>query len=400
MIALIEPVYREQTAQAFKYALEADEPLSLMTYSFLDEEDLDTVVTAPLNPLTNQQILSRQDDMRRRLNGRCKGLLEVVSISSNAPHVRQASLYVDQFNAPKVVFLHRTVRDFLHTKGMQNMLLEHLEPSFEAKSRICKASLAELKAINYSALEGNDWLPLELLEILTYYARRLEGETHVSQSSLIDEVGRCVSEQANPFGWGKDQMAFLKFIVKRGLHLYIAETLTTTTSLKQSDKSTLLGALLEDCLISFRHSPTRWDTEMVDILLKHGAQPNDKYRSSTVWGNFLEFLSPFPVHSNSDGLLRTVESLLSHGANLQQHIVTGQRTQTKEVSKKKTRSQKHQEVRSDIIKTAQQILLEFFVEEKTLEMLKRVRKDQKVLPSRSKWWSGRSLRASMKALKV
>lgn len=73
MIASVEPIYREQTAQAFTYALEAREPLSLMTYSFLDDEDLDAVITAPVNPLTTQEIISRQDDMRRRLNGRCKG---------------------------------------------------------------------------------------------------------------------------------------------------------------------------------------------------------------------------------------------------------------------------------------------------------------------------------------
>ena len=33
----IEPFYREQTAQAFKFALAATEPLSVLTYSFLDE---------------------------------------------------------------------------------------------------------------------------------------------------------------------------------------------------------------------------------------------------------------------------------------------------------------------------------------------------------------------------
>ena len=197
MIASIEPVYREQTAQAFKYALEAGVPLSLMTYSFLDEEYLDDVVTAPLNPLTSQEILSRQDDMRRRLNGRCKGLLEVDNISK---YWRKDNLYVDQFRGSMVVFHHRTVRDFLHTKDMQNMLLEHLGPSFEPKSRICKALLAELKAINYSALEGSRSLPLDIMHELIYYARQLEDATQVSQSSLIDEVGRCVLKQAGLFG--------------------------------------------------------------------------------------------------------------------------------------------------------------------------------------------------------
>ena len=402
MIASIEPVYREQTAQAFRYALEAEGPLSLMTYSFLDEEDLDAVVAAPLDALTSQQILSRQDDMRRRLNGRCKGLLEVASISSFIP---PESSYAIQFQAPIVVFHHRTVRDFLHTKDMQNMLLEHLEPNFEPESRICKALLAELKVIDYSALEGSDSLPRHLLDMLTYYALRLEDENHVSQSSLIDEVGRCVLKQAGLFGWKKGRIDFLNFVGRRRLHLYIAETLTTTTSLTHLDKSSLLGAHLDiDEYESRRSFFERLDIEMVDILLKHGAQPNDKYKSSTVWGNFLDCLS------ENSGLLQyhkisTIsESLISHGASLQQLITIGQRFQTRETSERGAHSQKHQEVLSDVVKSAHQILLEELEEEKFSELLKKVRKDQTVLPqtvlpSRSKWWSGRSLRASVKALK-
>ena len=412
MIASIEPVYREQTAQAFKYALEADGPLSLITYSFLDEEDLDAVVTAPLNPLTSQQILSRQDDMRRRLNGRCKGLLEVVNISSKLLFTRPENSYVDQFETPKVVFHHRTVRDFLQTKDMQNMLLEHLEPSFQPKSRICKALLAQLKAIDHRALEGSPWLLREILRKLTYYARQLEDGTHMSQSSLIDEVGRCVLKHAGILGWKRGRVDFLEFIVTRRLHLYISETLTTTTSLTRSEKSSLLDALLEDFFV-LKVGPlvgtkminifvTRADVEMVDMLLNHGAQPNDEYKGSTVWEGFLFFLSKqLPHLSNNDGVSAIIESLLFHGANLQHHIITGQKTQIRELSERGARSQKHQEhqeIQSDIVQSPQQILLKVFGEEKTSELLKKARKDQTTLPVGSKWWSGRSLRASMKRL--
>ena len=399
MIASIEPVYREQSSQAFKYGLEAEDPLPLMTYSFLDEEDLDAVVTAPLNPLTSQEILSRQDDMRRRLNGRCKGLLEVVSFSPASRNTRPEALYVHRFHATIVVFLHRTVRDFLHTKDMQNLLLEHLEPSFEPKSRICKALLAELKAIDYGAFEGYAWLPRDLLEMLTYYASRLESETQVSQSSLIDEVGRCVLKQAGRFGFKKGRIDFLKFITLSRLHLYIAETLKTNTSLKQSDKSSLLGFFLEDLSRPLRSLSTRGGIEMLDTLLKHGAQPNDKYKSSTVWGNFIWCLSNISSWSSNDGVLRIIESLLSHGANLQQHIITGQRTQNREISERDVHSQKPQGPQSDIVKSAHQMLLEELGEEKTSELFKKARKDQLTHPVRSKWWSGRSLVTSMKALR-
>ena len=231
MIASIEPVYREQTAQAFSCALEADYPLSLMVYSFLDEENLDAVVTARLNPLTSQQILSRKDDMQRRLNGRCKGLLEVVNVRPNVFQTKRENLHFDQFKTPIVVLHHRTVRDFLQTKDMQNMLLEHLEPSFEPKSRICKALLAQLKAIDYRALEGSGRLLRDILKRLAYYARRLEEETQVSQSSLIDEVGRCVLKHAEVLGWSRGRLSFLDFTVQEGLRLYVEKTVTTKISI-------------------------------------------------------------------------------------------------------------------------------------------------------------------------
>ena len=76
------------------------------------------------------------------------------------------SKYVEQFHAPKVVFHHCTVRGFLHTKDMQNMLLEYLKAGFETKLRFCTSLLAQLKALDYGALKGSNLLPCELLEDL------------------------------------------------------------------------------------------------------------------------------------------------------------------------------------------------------------------------------------------
>lgn len=396
MIASVEPIYREQTAKAFKYALEAERPLSLMTYSFLDDEDLDAVVTAPFNPLTIQEIQERQDDMRRRLNGRCKGLLEVVAIRGISK-IAGTSEYEIVYHTPEVVFHHRTVRDFLQTKDMQNMLLEYLEEGFEPKLHFCKAFLAQSKRLDSRALTSNSELLYDLLEDLAYYARRLENENHVLQSSLLDEVGRCFSKQANLFGLEKGERGFLGFLVTRGLHLYITETLKARTLLTQSDKSYLLGRTLDPGTTKYYSG--QLDVKMVDVLLKHGAQPNDKYKESTVWACFLLLIATSLLDVHDLNILPIIESLLSHGANLTQRVVTGQKTRTREVTGRAADLHKRQEVKLDIVKSAQGILLERFGEEEFSEMLKRVRKDPKTSPSRSRWWSGRSLRASMKMIK-
>ena len=128
----IEPFYREQTAQSFEFALEAVEPLSLLTYSFLDEENLETTLASTNNPLTTSDIVIREDDMQRRLNGRCKGLLEVVRGEKRSPN---------EFPLLRIDFLHRTVHDFLLTKDIQIMLAENLKADFNPKCECAKLCL-------------------------------------------------------------------------------------------------------------------------------------------------------------------------------------------------------------------------------------------------------------------
>ncbi len=363
----------------FKFALEAEGPLSLMTYSFLDEEGLEAVVVAPLSPLTTHEILSRQDDMRRRLNGRCKGLLEVVNgaVSGFGP-----GTYIYQFHAPKVEFHHRTVRDFLHTKDMQNMLAENVERGFEPKLRLCEAFLAQLKALDYRALKdgaGGNQLPGQLLDDLAYYASRLENENHIAQFHLLDEAGRCLSKQAGIRGSRDAEKDFLKLLVRQTLHLYIDERLTTSMSLTKSDKSMLLGIALESWLMEI--SIVEYNPKMIDVLLKHGAQPNNNYENSTVWGCFLRsaLTSQLPI---TEEFLSIIESLLSRGAKLEQIFFTGQRVQS--TTSGKHNPPKRQEYQVEVAKSARNILLELLGEGKLSELLRKVRQNRKSIPSRSK----------------
>ena len=395
MIASVEPMYREQTAQAFKFALEASAPLSLTMYSFLDDEDLDSVIAAPLNPLTPEDILSRHDDMERRLSARCKGLLEVDS----HPHKKHGVYpYGTLFSEMKVQFHHRTVRDFLHTRDMQIMLSKYLKADFQPKVQFCKALLAQLKVLDYgvlgnSSLKSTRRLPIILLDNLTSYASQIEDETQVPQVSLLDEVGR-LSKEAPILGYVSDELDLLRYLVRRSFHLYITEVLIAREPLTQSDKNILLGSTLES-LTSYNR------LKMVDILLHHGAQPNGKYNDSTAWGQFLQVLYRSGLN---DGLedeqkkaaLMIVRSLLFYGANPQERIVTAEQTlATKETGRA---SVPH-------TMTAQEILVKLFGKEKITELLKEVResseslqkgqKDQKSVPSSSKRWSRRSLLASL-----
>lgn len=311
MLASVEGCYREQTAQAFKFALEAVKPLSLMTYSFLDEENLDAAMSAPVHRLTEQEIESRQADMRRRLSGRCKGLLEVSSGGNST-----GGLLPENFHKFKVDFLHRTVRDFLITKDMQDMLAENLRPDFEPKSCLCMAILAHVKAI-----QGSDWVQSELLENLTVYARSLELEFGVPQVALLDELDSFFKQGTQSSWFGKD-CGVLGWLVQRGLLLYVTEKVTKNPHLVHSSGVPLLFLALHPHPLK-----SNFDPKMIDMLLKHGASPNKMYEDSTVWGYFLYHI--YYKAYKGPTALPIIESLLLYGADPHARVVTGFKTNTK-----------------------------------------------------------------------
>ncbi|KAF2106137.1 hypothetical protein BDV96DRAFT_626020 [Lophiotrema nucula] len=81
--------YHGHSAEMFTVTLEGQEEIPLTAYWFLREDEED-VLRLETRPLSIQEVNKRIRDTTKRLNASCKGLLEV-----------------------RVVFLHRTVRDYL-----------------------------------------------------------------------------------------------------------------------------------------------------------------------------------------------------------------------------------------------------------------------------------------------
>ena len=157
----LEVVYRVHLSHMLQVALTAVHPLSLFAYWLLDEieDDPDMVRTMPVNSPRFRDISQMEDEMAVRINGRCKGLLEVTY--------------------PRVDFLHRTVKDFLMTTEMQRMILDWQRPDFNPNLTICNVLLAESRCghrsmhnIPYLSQESFDTSPSledDLWEWLPHY---------------------------------------------------------------------------------------------------------------------------------------------------------------------------------------------------------------------------------------
>lgn len=317
MFASIEDIYHEQTAQTFTLALAAVEPLSLMTYSFLDAEDIDLAMPRPSKALTVQDAWSRKDDMQRRLNARCKGLLEVGEGGDGS--------FVKMFLEPRVDFLHRTARDFLITKDMQNMLARNLKHNFEPKSCFCKAFVAQMKALDYRGHVGSEPVFEDLLENLTFYAHELELEAGVHQAAFLDEVEKLYLVQGTHEDRQSSESKFLRFLLQRGLFLYVAERVIKYPQVVHAGGEPLLYSALHPQNTKYRKG--EFDLKMIDMLLEHGASPNQIYKGLTVWGHFI--LSVRSSTHEDMTLLPIIESLLLHGAYPHQLVITEYKTSSR-----------------------------------------------------------------------
>lgn len=377
----VEATYREETARVFKYALEAEEPLSLLTYSFLDEENLDDVLASTASVISTKDILSRQEDMQRRLNARCKGLLEVVGERDLGRAPREI-IY-----ALKVDFLHRTAYDFLLTKDMQNMLAEELKADFEPKTLFCKALFAQMKRLDYSAtgdvFEASNRRPIDLLEDLVYYASKLEVKLSVSQTILMDEVNAFVSKRASAFDLAEDKAGYLSFLVRRQLYIYVQEVLTRKKAPAISTRTALLAAALDLRETKYvSRDSLGYDTKMIGILLEHGAKPNGIIDGITVWSQFLRAINAVP-RTRKKAIVQTIELLLIHGADPWTRVVVGQERFAFREETRRVADLQRRETVDRIVESAETILKRVLGEAKAREVLSKARPQQQSLASRS-----------------
>ncbi|KAH7390641.1 hypothetical protein BKA66DRAFT_568581 [Pyrenochaeta sp. MPI-SDFR-AT-0127] len=160
MLESIEEVYRKDKFKAFQYVLHAPPsgPIPLLVISYLDEEDPGFAFQAERLFLSQMEVDSREDDMRRRLDGRTRGLLE-------------ASARRHGSDVPTVDFLHRTARDFCLTRDMRVMLKEHLDPGFAPNQCLATGFLAQVKL---GPIPSGHALAIDPFETVFHYAHELE----------------------------------------------------------------------------------------------------------------------------------------------------------------------------------------------------------------------------------
>ncbi|KAH8884384.1 hypothetical protein GQ53DRAFT_846311 [Thozetella sp. PMI_491] len=335
MLDSVPDIYKAQTWRSFEVALMAERPVLLVTFGYLDELDEDGV-PAQLQirtPITKAELHSIQKRTTRRLDGRCRGLLEVVVEDLDEP----ASSVQDKYFKRRVDFLHRTVRDFLidsaEVTAMMNKGREN-ESSSETAFLLCHAVLQAIKMAPTWKGVGKTDIP-ELTRDLLAYAHRAEPSVpERSLIALLKDAERTyyilVSERVGAaFGGTNFNKAsimqrcreeFLGWACQHDVLCWVKRRLDSTKYLQiQGGGRPLLDfALLNDT--DQPDSPV--SLRMVEALVKRGADPNARYEGSTPWGRFVSRLRESQLQVQPVGTIQTLYCLVKAGANLDEPLGT------------------------------------------------------------------------------
>ncbi|KAF2653413.1 hypothetical protein K491DRAFT_515569 [Lophiostoma macrostomum CBS 122681] len=324
----VDSVYQVRMAQTFLVALAAKEPLNVIQYSFLDEEDPNFGLQLSFELFTVEEISYRVAQTQRRLNGRYKGLLEpgiMEKLGQNTP----------------VDFLHRTLRDFLK-RGQAERLLQSIVPAgFDTPWALCRALLAYVKFI-IPEPQPSDFAPV--MDMATKFAE--DSVNSAILCRIADHVERSWSA-ASPCTW-MNKPKHRNFILKAAIHTRNVEYVGHRLH-KQHPKRNLDDLLMHSALCMALHQRTLGEylrqipnittesylycfddhtsnfkaepnIDIVNMVLSQGANPNAVVGGLHIWRRFLGNMVQFMDDpAERDSWWRLFELFIQHGADITQH---------------------------------------------------------------------------------
>ena len=192
----LDPFYRKHAFQYFHLVKSHPQPLTLLDFSFADEEP-EFVLTCNIEPLSDDEKRYRAESVRRRLNSRCKGLLEVSGEGSRTKmefsdltttasdsaskdqspqdeeHIAQACVATEETllgtigllqeitDASKalltVQYLHRTVKDYFEDETRWSLLIGPAPWEYDPSIVILRSFVSRFKTQDANTLTNHSF---------------------------------------------------------------------------------------------------------------------------------------------------------------------------------------------------------------------------------------------------
>ncbi|KAF2095990.1 hypothetical protein NA57DRAFT_59051 [Rhizodiscina lignyota] len=200
MLYSLDPFYLEHAAQYFQLIRTTLHPLKVLSLGYADEEhSWSAAIMRPVSPITTSEATLLHETMRRRINSRCKGLLE---ISAAEKYIFQGLKRQDgtvstednqELQHCTVQYLHRTVKDYIESDGAQKMLNSAIKSPYDPHLHLCASTLATLKTDQPITIldvhAGRFW---GYVEEFLYHASRILPTNSLQMVEMMDDLnGTC-----------------------------------------------------------------------------------------------------------------------------------------------------------------------------------------------------------------
>jgi hypothetical protein len=205
----LDPFYLEHASQLFQLTRASGVSPSLLCLSLADEEDPEYCFRTAVKPFTHSEKLLRSRNMKRRLNSRCKGLLEVASVSTSpqsgfhacsdqSENAENECMHSDDLGCQfcesmanqRVQYLHRTVKDFLEAPAVWSWVVESTPKPFDPHLSLCRSFLLQLKGFNTASLQIDPFWSTIIWCI--EHAATAKVENRIASIRLLDELDKCI----------------------------------------------------------------------------------------------------------------------------------------------------------------------------------------------------------------
>lgn len=344
MLGSHKPAYLRHACQLFEIFSATRTPPTILTLSFADEENDEYASERGIEILDDDEVYYRATTMKRRLNSRCRGLLEIAPIQpdlppgeTNANFSKQTS--ISDHNTPtkrlaslpekegisietarllinsKVEYMHRTVRDFFSQIEIQEYIRSHCPVHFDPDACLSRSYVLQLKALSPQAIlipQGSFWfclrwalehaialaatdidLHIELLDVIDR-AAILQSTRNDTGLSLVQKYyGNVKCHWSSLLPRVEHDDNFVTFAVRCQLIQYVKHKLAS-----EPLSTERLTSLLHAALVNNEAPFLGWkqqgqpDSELVELLLSSGADPNLEVRGNTSLQSILERTTP------------------------------------------------------------------------------------------------------------
>ncbi|KAI0457925.1 hypothetical protein F5B21DRAFT_462220 [Xylaria acuta] len=342
-------------AHLFRLVRASNEKPHVLELSLADEDDDTWMLEGDVGPFEDGEIWHRSITMKRRLNSRCRGLLEIGMLRWNTPEKAIWTRRVTQ-RAPEdsmihrssdhgipsvmdlpvekghvlavstVDYLHRTVKDFLEKPEILKRIEDACGSNFDPYAALFRANVVLLKRMPLETLREGNLLPyvFRCIALSRQFAPGFRS-LHVTYLDALDRVAieKTRASDANGFTyvgkyWNCHESAhwastlsggrldddFMTLAVRCGLHEYILDKFSSSPP-PRNYATKLLGTVMTryNVLASQNFGREKPNTNIVDLLVKQGADPKGGMNMSREQDEQDDFSMRAALNGNVGGYL-------------------------------------------------------------------------------------------------